>query len=118
MMKNVSPSFTFIVPLSPSSHRLAEQFCQQHRDTQKARQVYLNTLAVSAVNFYLHCMGVETSWETSQSYDFVMQAAMDVADVEIKIEASWSAVQSCQKQHRFRSSRGLPGPDWVCRRAT
>lgn len=82
MMRNLSDT-TFTVPLNSSAHRLAERFRQQHNHPDKAKQVYLNTLAVSAVNFYLRCVGIETDWESSQSYDPIMQAVMDVADLEI-----------------------------------
>lgn len=71
----------FVVPLSASAHHRAEQFRQRHRQPLKAKQVYLNTLAVSAVEFYLQCMGLKTDWSASQSYDPVWQAAMDVADL-------------------------------------
>jgi len=82
-MMKLSESSTFTVPLSLSDHALAQQFHRQHRDPDKAKQVYLNTLAVSAVNFYLRCMGIETNREMSQSYDPLLQAAMDVADLEV-----------------------------------
>jgi hypothetical protein len=82
-MMELSEFSTFIAPISLSDHALAERFRKQHRHPVKAKQVYLNTLAVSAVNFYLRCMGVETHWEMSQSYDPLMQAAMDVADLEV-----------------------------------
>jgi hypothetical protein len=82
-MMKLSEFSTFIAPISLSDHALAERFRKQHRNPVKAKQVYLNTLAVSAVNFYLRCMGVETNWEMSQSYDPLMQAAMDVADLEV-----------------------------------
>jgi hypothetical protein len=83
MMRNLSQSLTFTVPLSSSAHHLAEQFRRKHCNQKKAKQVYLNTLAVSAVNFYLRCMGIETNWEGSQSRDPVMLSILDVADVEI-----------------------------------
>ena len=73
----------FSVPLSVEAHRLAQQFCRQQSDRTKAKQIYLNTLAVSAVKFYLHCMGIETNWEASLSYSPVFQSLMDVADLEI-----------------------------------
>jgi hypothetical protein len=73
----------FVVLLSASAHQQAEQFRQRHRQPLKAQQVYLNTLAVSAVEFYLQCMGLKTNWSVSQSYDPVWQAAMDVADLWI-----------------------------------
>src|SRR5919202_856758 len=83
MMRNLSESLTFTVPLSSSAYHLAEQFCRQQSNQKKAKQVYLNTLAVSAVDFYLRCMGVETNWEGSQSRNPVMLSILDVADVEI-----------------------------------
>ncbi len=82
-MKNLSESLTFTVSLSSSAHYIAEQFRRQQSNQKKAKQVYLNTLAVSAVNFYLRCMGIETDWEVSQSRNPVMLSIMDVADVEI-----------------------------------
>ncbi len=82
-MRNLSESLNFTVPLSSSAHHLAEHFCRQQSNQKKAKQVYLNTLAVSAVNFYLRCMGVETDWEGSQSRNPVMLSILDVADVEI-----------------------------------
>jgi hypothetical protein len=73
----------FSVPLSVEAHRLAQQFCKQQSDRTKAKQIYLNTLAVSAVKFYLRCMGIETNWEASLSWNPVFQSLMDVADLEI-----------------------------------
>lgn len=82
-MKNQSEPLAFIIPLSSSAHRLAEQFQRQQTNPLKAKQVYLNTLAVFAVTFYLQCLGIETDEEASQSSNPVMQALMDVADLEI-----------------------------------
>lgn len=73
---------TFIVPLGAEAHRLARQFCRQH-EPKKAKQVYLNTLAVSAVKFYLRCIGIETNWAASLSWNPVFQSLIDVADIEI-----------------------------------
>lgn len=83
-MTNLAESLTFTVPLSSLAHHLAEQFCRQQSNQKKAKQVYLNTLAVSAVNFYLRCMGIETDWEASQSRDAMFLSIMDVADVEVE----------------------------------
>ena len=82
MTKKLLKSSTFTVPLGTESHRLAQQFSKQH-DRTKAKQVYLNTLAVYAAKFYLSCMGIETDWSTSFSWDPVWQNLMDVADLEI-----------------------------------
>lgn len=83
MTRELSECLTFTVPLGPEPHRKAQQFYKQQRDRNKAKQVYLNTLAVSAVEFYLHCMGWETNWSASSSWNSIWQTLMDVADLEI-----------------------------------
>ncbi|MCC5650511.1 DUF1822 family protein [Nostoc sp. XA013] len=83
MMRYCSESLTFTVPISLSDRALAEQFRFQHSSPEKAKQVYLNTLAVAAVKFYLRCMGVETNWSASLSWNSAMQTVMDVADLEV-----------------------------------
>lgn len=82
-MKIPLESFDFTVPLGVEAHLLAERFRRHQSNPQKGKQVYVNTLAVYAVNFYLRCMGIETNWEASDSYDPMMQSFMDVADLEV-----------------------------------
>ncbi len=74
----------FKVPLTRSAHLLAEKFRSQQAEPVKAKQVYLNTLAVYAVKFYLQCMGIATDLEKSESQDSVMVTLLDVADIEVK----------------------------------
>lgn len=76
-------SLNFTAPLGIKTHRQAEEFRQQQKTPQKGKQVYLNTLAVSAVEFYLKCMGIKTDVAASDSFDPVMQTLMDVADLEV-----------------------------------
>lgn len=80
---NLDQSSMFIAPLGAPVHRLAQRFCNQHANSQIAKRVYLNTLAVSAVQFYLECMGIESDRETSYSYNSIMQAMLDVADLNL-----------------------------------
>ncbi|HAX76945.1 MAG TPA: hypothetical protein DCY88_14180 [Cyanobacteria bacterium UBA11372] len=75
--------WTFKVTLALSAHQRAKEFQGYHSNPEKAKQVYLNTLAVYAVDFYLDCMGIKTNWSASFSYNPVMQTMMDVADLEI-----------------------------------
>lgn len=77
-------SSTFTVLLVRPAHELAEKFAQNQSNLQKAEQVYLNTLAVYAVNYYLQCWGFETDWETSDSWDAIAQTFLDVADLLVK----------------------------------
>ncbi len=76
--------WTFTVPLALQAHTQAEQFRRYQSNPHKAKQVYLNTLAVYAVNMYLECRGFETDWENSDSSNPAMQTLMDVADLVVK----------------------------------
>lgn len=76
--------WTFTVSLALEAHTRAEEFRRYQSNPHKAQQVYLNTLAVYAVNFYLQCREFETDLEKSGSWDPVMQTLMDVADLVVK----------------------------------
>jgi hypothetical protein len=76
--------WTFTVPLAFEAHSRAEQFRCHQSNPDKAKQVYLNTLAVYAVNVYLQCRGFETDLEESTSWNPVMQMLMDVADLVVR----------------------------------
>ena len=73
----------FAVPLTSNALKLAKSFQEQYESPAKARQVYLNTLAVYAVDTYCQCLGIETDLEASDSLNPAMQPLMDVADLEI-----------------------------------
>ena len=75
---------TWKISLPRSAHQLAERCCQNQSNLQKAEQVYLNTLAVYAVNYHLQCLGFETDWHQSHSWDAIVQTFLDVADLEVK----------------------------------
>lgn len=76
--------FIFPVPLSFEAHSLALQYHQQQNSPQKAKQVYLNTLAIYAVDYYLHCLGWETERNKCDSCDKIALKFMDVADLAVK----------------------------------
>jgi hypothetical protein len=77
-------TWSFTVPLGLEAHLRAEQFQRYQPVPDKAKQVYLNTLAVYAVNVYLQCREFETDMEKSASNDPVMQILMDTADLVVK----------------------------------
>jgi hypothetical protein len=81
-MQLSTPVGGFKVPLVQKIHQLAEHFSLQ-QTVPKARQVYFNTLAVYAVEFYLKCLGIESVWQASDSWDLLMQTFMDVADLVV-----------------------------------
>lgn len=78
-----SKSINFPVPLDSEAHKIAQHCSAILANRQKARRVYLNTLAIYAVNFYLQCLGFETAWEKSDSRDRISLNMMDVADLQV-----------------------------------
>ncbi|XHX76383.1 MAG: DUF1822 family protein [Stenomitos frigidus ULC029] len=81
---NNTESLSFTVTLASDAHRLAKKFCYQHRDAHKVKQVYLNTLTVYAVNYYCQCLGIDSNWEASDSWNPALQALMNVADLQVE----------------------------------
>jgi|GEM_PF-460166 len=61
----------------------AQKFRGYQSQASKGKQVYLNTLTVSAVNIYLHLIGWATNLEGSDSQNPVLQTMMDTADLQI-----------------------------------
>ena len=82
-MNHTTKPVTFIVPLSFEAHTQAQKYCQRQNSSQKAKQVYLNTLAVYAVDFYLRCLGFETDIENSDSHNPITLKFIDVADLVV-----------------------------------
>ena len=81
-MKNVQPEIPpFTVPLTDANHQVAQQFYRHHDNPVWAKQVYLNTLTVQAVYFYLSCMGIEAQLDQSMSWEPTLQALINTADL-------------------------------------
>ena len=83
MTNSTEQDLTLPVPLTLRGHHTAQLFYQQHSNPQKAKQVYLNTLAIDAVHSYLSWLGVATDLEASDSWNPAVQALADVVDLEI-----------------------------------
>ena len=73
----------FSTIISLETHVIAERFCRYQCRASIAKQVYLNTLAVSTVNLYLNSIGWSTNLEDSDSWNPVLQTMMNVADLLI-----------------------------------
>ena len=83
-MNRTAEPLTFTVLLSFEAHSLAQQHCRHHIQSEKTKQVYFNTLARYAVDFYCQCMGLETDLETSNTHNPFIEKFMDVADLNVK----------------------------------
>lgn len=83
MIHSIKQALTLSVPLTLAAHQKAQRFYQRHQDPKKAKQVYLNTLAVEAVCTYLSWLGVVSDPQSSDSWNPVVQTLADVADLEL-----------------------------------
>lgn len=75
---------TFSAPIPLDGRHRAEELRRQQATQAKGEQVFLNTLSVSFVNYYLCCMGFETDLNQSDSWNAIHQTLMDVADLSLK----------------------------------
>ncbi|NEO16148.1 MULTISPECIES: DUF1822 family protein [unclassified Moorena] len=84
-MNNLTEKLAFSVPITRDWYQLAETFSREQHEPDKAQDVYLNTLAVYAVNFYLQqCLEVETDLPASDSSNPALRSLMNVSDLMVK----------------------------------
>ena len=83
-MEDYLEPLTFSVALGLKAHCQAIQHSQDCNLHWKMQQVYLNTLAIYAVDFYLKSQGFSTDWKNCDSQDAVKRILLDVADLQIK----------------------------------
>ena len=74
-------SCSFTIPLGTSAHDFARQCSHAVCHTDKVELVYLNSLAVYAVNFYLKVLGMKTDLKQSNSQDKLMLQFFPEADL-------------------------------------
>jgi Protein of unknown function (DUF1822) len=67
--------------LDKNAHRYAQQFAKEQINPQKGKQVYLNTLAVCAVNSYLKMLSIDTSLDRSYCWHPIYRSIFDTADL-------------------------------------
>jgi hypothetical protein len=79
-----SPTLSPItIHLDRLAHYYAGLFASQQATPQKGKQVYLNTLAVCAVNNYLKWLSVPTRLEQGDTWNAVLRSLFDTADLVI-----------------------------------
>ena len=82
-MKNNAKPLIFRLPCSKEAHALADKYAGQQVSNEKAKQVYLNTLAVHVGKKYLESLDFETSLENTSFSKSFLRITEDVADVII-----------------------------------
>ncbi|NER48331.1 MAG: DUF1822 family protein [Symploca sp. SIO1A3] len=80
-MSILTEHLTLTVPITKNAYQLADQFKREQQEPDKAQQVYLNTLAVSAVDYYLQCIEVQTNLAASYSWNPAVRSLLDIADL-------------------------------------
>jgi Protein of unknown function (DUF1822) len=82
-----------LIMLDRQTHLYAQQFASQQATPAKGKQVYLNTLAVCAVNNYLKCFSLSTNLAQSDCWHPGIRATFNVADLILlnfgKLECLW-----------------------------
>lgn len=75
--------FNLTIQLTKKAHNDAHKFASKQANSQKVKQVYLNTLAVYAVQDFLNWLGIETDLSAGDSWHSVIRCFNDVADLVI-----------------------------------
>lgn len=78
-----SDNWALPLPITQMARRKAQEFANMQPTSQKAEQVWLNTLAVYVMNDYLQMIGIPTNLVVSDSWNSVTRLCADVADLEI-----------------------------------
>ncbi|MGK7933404.1 MAG: DUF1822 family protein [Microcystaceae cyanobacterium] len=74
---------SFSVPLTRLAHQAAQQFYQGQKHPQKAKETYLNCLAVYAVDYYLSCLSIPTSKSKDIKQLPIYQTLANLAELEV-----------------------------------
>lgn len=82
-MSNPYEETALTMMITTQDHQAAQVFYSHHKDARKGRQVYLNTLAVRAVDRYLKYFGIQSDVERSASFDLVSQHLLDTGALHI-----------------------------------
>lgn len=84
MNHNITGTESLPMPITQKAIRSAWQFASAHNHPQKVEQIYLNTLAVLAVQDYLQILDIETDLTECDSWNPVIRMFEDTADLYIK----------------------------------
>ncbi|MEB3356289.1 MAG: DUF1822 family protein [Synechococcales bacterium] len=81
-MTNLQPDASPVtIPLTETNHQTAQRFYAHHADPGRAKQVYLNTLCVQAVHFYMICLGFDPDLQEGMSWNPALQVLTNTADL-------------------------------------
>ncbi|MGC1308535.1 MAG: DUF1822 family protein [Phormidesmis sp.] len=96
------------LPITTEFRQISWRFAQQCPFSEKAEQIQRNTLAVCAVNAYLQLMGISTDLSGSDSWNPMMQAMADTADLKVP----GLGILSCRALHSTDTACYVPPEAW------
>ena len=91
-MNVMMPDAQFSVSLTTAAHAQAEARSHAQLNPQRAKQSYLNGLALYAVEFYTDCLGLDPDRSTSLSHDPLQMQLAPVSDLVIP---NWGRLECC-----------------------
>ncbi len=71
------------IPITQFDRDKAHKFAQEQSNSEKAKQVYENTLAVLVTNSYLQMLDVSTALQQSYSWNAVARLSTNIADLNL-----------------------------------
>ncbi|BAZ13732.1 hypothetical protein NIES4071_55720 [Calothrix sp. NIES-4071] len=74
---------TISISISSKDRKIAKEFAKEQANSEKANQVYINTLAVLAVNHYFEMLDIPTNLQASHSWNPLGRIGADVADLNL-----------------------------------
>ncbi len=82
-MSYLTENANLLFPITEADRQQALRFSQQQMTTEKAEQIYRNTLAVLVVEHYLKMLEIEADRSKSHSWNTLTQLTSNVADLYI-----------------------------------
>ena len=98
---------SFAIPLAFSAHNFAKENYQGITKASQRKQIYLNSLAVYAVNRYLSYMGFKSDLETSEVTNFAINKFFNTADLEIKSIGKLECIPVLPGQDKLEIPEGI-----------
>ena len=102
---NNTEEYYYTIDLTAEHHQVAKKFAIQQDTTEKAKLVYLNTLAVFAVETFLEEILFPANLEAGDSWNAAIMCFHDVADLLIpelgKIECCPILLGETKEAHRL-----------------
>lgn len=111
MMTTHSEQLSITIPITTVSEQIAQRFVQMCPFADKAEQIRQNTLAVCAVDAYLQMMAIESDVAGADSWNSMMQAMANVADLPLP----GVGVLSCRVATENEGVCYVPPEEWTGR---